>query len=118
MRCRSHATLNPHLVLQSTSFRRWQFCGWFDAELSEKGKEEATAGGKAIADSGIKFDLAYTSVLQRANVTLDTILAGSDQSDVPTTKTWRLNERHYGGLTGKNKAETVEKFGEAQVRSR
>lgn len=86
--------------------------------MSEKGKEEAAAGAKAIKDAGIKFDQAYSSVLQRANVTLETVLAGSDQAEVPTTKTWRLNERHYGGLTGKNKAETVEKYGEAQVRAR
>lgn len=92
-----------------------QFCGWFDADLSEKGLEEATAGGKAIKDAGIKFDVAFTSVLMRANKTLDIMLKESGQEDCPIEKTWRLNERHYGGLTGLNKQETVDKFGIDQV---
>merc|ERR1719401_1848662 len=83
------------------------FCGWYDADLSEKGVEEATAGGKAILDSGIKFDQAYSSLLLRANKTLEIALKGAGQSDVPVEKTWRLNERHYGGLTGLDKKETV-----------
>jgi len=92
-----------------------RFCGWFDAGLSEKGMKEAKAGGKALRDAGYKFDVAHTSVLQRAQTTLKTVLAEIDQSDLPTQKSWRLNERHYGGLTGLNKAETAEKHGEAQV---
>lgn len=91
------------------------FCGWYDADLSAKGVEEAQAGGKAILDSGLKFDQAYSSVLLRANKTLDMILAGADQSSVPIEKTWRLNERHYGSLTGLDKQETVEKYGADQV---
>lgn len=91
------------------------FCGWYNAELSERGVSEAHKAGKALKDAGYKFDLAYSSVLKRANVTCDIILKELGQTDLSYAKTWRLNERHYGGLTGLNKAETVEKFGEAQV---
>jgi len=92
-----------------------RFCGWFDAGLSEKGVTEAKAGGKALRDAGYKFDVAHTSVLQRAQITLKTVLNEIGQTDLPTQKSWRLNERHYGGLTGLNKAETAEKHGEKQV---
>lgn len=92
------------------------FCGWFDADLSEKGVEEATAGGVAIADSGLKFDMAFSSLLGRANRTLNIILEKAGQSGIPIEKTWRLNERHYGSLTGLDKAETAEKYGEDQVK--
>jgi len=91
------------------------FCGWYDATLSEKGQQEAVAAGKAIKDAGLKFDVAHTSVLTRAQVTLNSILEGSNQTGIPINKTWRLNERHYGGLTGMNKAETAAKYGEEQV---
>ena len=93
-----------------------KFCGWFDANLSPKGVEEATAGGKALAEAGFKFDVAHTSLLTRAQVTLDTVLGQIGQSDLLVEKTWRLNERHYGGLTGLNKAETAAKHGEDQVK--
>nr|XP_002126211.1 phosphoglycerate mutase 1-like [Ciona intestinalis] len=92
-----------------------KFCGWFNADLSPKGKEEANAAGKALKDSGYSFDLAYTSVLTRANETLDAILGELGQKSIPIKKSWRLNERHYGGLTGLNKAETAKKYGDAQV---
>lgn len=92
------------------------FCGWFDANLSEKGQEEAKAAGKAVKEAGLKFDIAHTSVLTRAQVTLANILKESGQENVPVSKTWRLNERHYGGLTGLNKAETAAKYGEEQVK--
>ncbi|KAK5639573.1 hypothetical protein RI129_012065 [Pyrocoelia pectoralis] len=91
------------------------FCGWFDANLSEKGREEALSAGKALKDANYKFDLAYTSVLTRAQDTLKSILEQIDQTDIPVNRTWRLNERHYGGLTGLNKAETAAKYGEEQV---
>uniref|UniRef100_A0AAZ3P4V7 Phosphoglycerate mutase n=1 Tax=Oncorhynchus tshawytscha TaxID=74940 RepID=A0AAZ3P4V7_ONCTS len=93
-----------------------KFCGWFDADLSEKGLEEAKRGAKAIKDAGMKFDICHTSVLKRAVKTLWTILEGTDQMWLPVYRTWRLNERHYGGLTGLNKAETAEKHGEEQVK--
>lgn len=91
------------------------FCGWYDANLSEKGVQEAQAAGKALKNAGWKFDLAHTSLLTRAQKTLGAILEEIGQQDLPVEKTWRLNERHYGGLTGLNKAETAAKFGEAQV---
>ncbi|KAM9518046.1 phosphoglycerate mutase 2-like [Salvelinus alpinus] len=93
-----------------------KFCGWFDADLSEKGLEEAKSGAKAIKEAGMKFDICHTSVLKRAVKTLWTILEGTDQMWLPVYRTWRLNERHYGGLTGLNKAETAEKHGEEQVK--
>lgn len=93
-----------------------RFCGWFDADLSEKGVEEARRGALAIKEAGMKFDVCYTSVLKRAVKTLWTIMEGTDQMWLPVIRTWRLNERHYGGLTGLNKAETAEKHGEEQVK--
>jgi len=92
-----------------------RFCGWFDAGLSEKGLSEAVAGGKALKNDGFVFDAAHTSVLQRAQTTLSTVLEEIGQTDLPVEKTWRLNERHYGGLTGLDKAETAAKHGEEQV---
>lgn len=77
------------------------FCGWYNAELSDRGRDEAMKAGKALKDAGYKFDLAFTSVLKRANDTLNCILQQLGQEDIPITKTWRLNERHYGGLTGR-----------------
>nr|XP_039265213.1 phosphoglycerate mutase 2-like [Styela clava] len=93
-----------------------KFCGWFDADLSEKGVAEANAAGEALKKEGLSFDLAYTSVLKRAEETLDMALKKLGQTDIPIKHTWRLNERHYGGLTGLNKAETAEKHGEEQVK--
>lgn len=79
------------------------------------GVEEAAAAGKALANENFKFDVAHTSLLTRAQETLKSILKGVGQENIPVEKTWRLNERHYGGLTGLDKAETAEKYGEAQV---
>jgi len=93
-----------------------KFCGWFDANLSEAGVKEAIAGGKALKDAGYSFDVAHTSLLTRAQVTLKNCLEQIGQTDLPVEKTWRLNERHYGGLTGLNKAETAAKHGEEQVK--
>lgn len=93
-----------------------RFCGWFDAELSEAGIKEADAAGKALKDNNYSFDIAHTSVLTRANKTLGAILTAIGQTDIPIEKTWRLNERHYGALTGLNKAETAAKHGEEQVK--
>ena len=79
------------------------------------GIEEAKAAGTALKNENYSFDLAYTSVLQRANITLDYILTALGQTDIPIKHSWRLNERHYGGLTGLNKQETAKKFGDEQV---
>ena len=91
------------------------FTGWADVDLSEKGVQQAIDAGKLIKKAGIEFDVAFTSVLKRAIKTTNLALEFSDQLWVPVQKSWRLNERHYGGLTGKNKAEAAEKFGEEQV---
>ncbi|XP_053945171.1 phosphoglycerate mutase 2-like [Anastrepha ludens] len=93
-----------------------QFCGWYDSALSDKGVKEAKSASKAIKECGFKFDICHTSVLCRAIITLDIILKEIGQTDTPICKTWRLNERHYGGLTGLNKAETAAKYGEEQVK--
>ena len=91
------------------------FTGWADVDLSEEGTQQAIDAGKLIKEADIKFDLAFTSVLTRAIKTTNLALEYSDQLWVPVEKSWRLNERHYGGLTGKNKAEAAEKFGDEQV---
>ena len=92
-----------------------KFTGWTDVELSEKGVSEAKAAGKLLKDKGFHFDLAFTSVLKRANDTLDYILKEMGQEGIEIRKNWRLNERHYGALQGLNKAETKDKYGEEQV---
>jgi len=92
-----------------------KFCGWFDAKLSEKGVGEAKKAGEALKEAGFKFDLAFTSLLQRAQITLENITEIIGQNDLETMKTWRLNERHYGSLTGLNKADTAKKYGDEQV---
>jgi len=90
------------------------FCGWFDADLSDAGRAEANAAGKALKEAGLVFDVAHSSLLQRANKTCQKILEMTG-SECEMKRTWRLNERHYGGLTGSNKLEAVEKFGAEQV---
>jgi len=93
-----------------------RFTGWTDVDLSDKGVAEAHDAGKLLRDSGYHFDLAYTSVLKRAIRTLWIVLDKMDLMWIPVVPNWRLNERHYGALQGLNKAETAEKFGEAQVK--
>ncbi len=93
-----------------------RFTGWQDVGLAEKGKKEAHQGGKALHEKGFEFDIVYTSVLKRAIHTMDIILDELDQSWLPIIKDWRLNERHYGGLQGLNKAETAARHGEDQVK--
>ncbi len=93
-----------------------RFTGWTDVDLSEKGREEAHEGGRILKAEGYQFDVAYTSVLKRAIRTLWIVLDEMDLMWIPVHRTWRLNERHYGALQGLNKAETAEKFGEAQVK--
>ena len=92
-----------------------RFTGWKDVDLSEKGKEEARAAGKLLKDNGFAFDEAFTSVLKRAIRTLWIVLDEMDLMWIPETKSWLLNERHYGGLQGLNKAETAAQYGEEQV---
>jgi 2,3-bisphosphoglycerate-dependent phosphoglycerate mutase len=92
-----------------------RFTGWKDVDLSEQGREEARQAGLLLKQEGYTFDEAYTSVLKRAIRTLDIILDVMDLMWIPVTKSWRLNERHYGALQGLNKAETAAKYGEEQV---
>jgi 2,3-bisphosphoglycerate-dependent phosphoglycerate mutase len=92
-----------------------RFTGWKDVDLSEKGIEEAHAAGKLLKEEGFTFDEAYTSVLKRAIRTLWIILDEMDLMWIPETKSWMLNERHYGALQGLNKAETAAQYGEEQV---
>lgn len=91
------------------------FTGWTDVDLTEQGIDEARAAGRALADAGYRFDIAYTSVLKRAIKTLWLMLEEMDRVWIPVERDWRLNERHYGALQGLNKAETAAKYGEDQV---
>ena len=92
-----------------------RFTGWTDVELSEQGIKEAKEAGKVLKEKGFNFDVAYTSVLKRANDTLKYILEELREENIPVKKSWRLNERHYGALQGLNKDETKEKYGAEQV---
>lgn len=92
------------------------FTGWMDCDLSEKGHEEAKEGGRTLKTEGYDFDICYTSYLKRAIHTLNHVLDEMDRSWLPIIKSWKLNERHYGGLQGLNKSETAEKYGEDQVK--
>jgi len=93
-----------------------KFTGWVDVELTPKGVEEGKAAGVLLKKEGFKFDQAFSSVLKRANNTLGFILDGIDQVDIKITKDKDLNERHYGDLQGKNKAEVAKEFGDDQVK--
>lgn len=92
-----------------------RFTGWHDVDLTDQGREEAHAAGELLRAHGYRFDIAYTSVLKRAIRTLWIALDELDAMWIPVIKDWRLNERHYGALTGLNKAETAEKYGDEQV---
>ena len=91
------------------------FTGWKDVDLTDKGRQEASDAGKLLRELGYEFDIAYTSVLKRAIRTLWIMLDEMDQMWIPVVRDWRLNERHYGALTGLNKAETAAKYGDEQV---
>jgi 2,3-bisphosphoglycerate-dependent phosphoglycerate mutase len=101
---------------ESTWNKENRFTGWKDVDLSEKGVEEAREAGRLMAAEKFEFDVAYTSVLKRAIRTLWIALDEMDMMWLPVHTSWRLNERHYGGLQGLNKAETAAKHGEAQVK--
>jgi 2,3-bisphosphoglycerate-dependent phosphoglycerate mutase len=101
---------------ESTWNRENRFTGWTDVDLSERGLVEAQDAGRLLRDGGYGFDVAYTSVLKRAIRTLWIALDALDLLWIPVTKSWRLNERHYGALQGLNKTETAAKHGEAQTK--
>jgi 2,3-bisphosphoglycerate-dependent phosphoglycerate mutase len=90
------------------------FTGWVDVALSEKGRVEAENGGRMLADAGLLPDVVHTSVLRRAITTANIALDLADRHWIPVKRSWRLNERHYGALQGKNKKQTLEQFGEEQ----
>ena len=110
----------PTLVLLRHGQSQWnlenRFTGWWDVDLSPKGIEEARDAGRLLRDKGVDFDRCYTSVLTRAIRTLHLVLHEMDRLWLPVTKDWRLNERHYGGLTGLNKQEMIDKVGADQVK--
>ena len=87
------------------------FTGWVDVRLSDQGVAEATRAGVLLAESGLKPDILYTSVLTRAIQTANLALDAADRAWIPVKRSWRLNERHYGALQGLDKAETLEKYG-------
>lgn len=95
--------------------RENRFTGWTDVSLSDRGAAESREAGQCLREGGFRFDVAYTSLLKRAIQTLDIVLEELEMLWIPTEKSWRLNERHYGALQGLNKAETAGRFGEAQV---
>lgn len=109
----------PTLILLRHGQSQWnledRFTGWVDVDLTAKGEAEARKGGELIKAEGIAIDRVFTSVLTRAIRTSWLALHAAGQVYVPEIKDWRLNERHYGGLTGLNKAETAVKHGDAQV---
>ena len=110
----------PTLVLLRHGQSQWnlenRFTGWWDVDLSPQGVEEARLAGSLLREKGFDFDCCFTSVLTRAIRTLHLVLHEMDRLWLPVTKDWSLNERHYGGLTGLNKQEMIDKVGPDQVR--
>jgi 2,3-bisphosphoglycerate-dependent phosphoglycerate mutase len=108
------------LVLLRHGQSQWnlenRFTGWWDVDLSATGVAEARAAGVLLSEAGFDFDLCFTSVLTRAIRTLHLVLHEMDRLWLPVAKDWRLNERHYGGLTGLNKQEMIDKVGAEQVK--
>ena len=92
------------------------FTGWVDVRLTEKGRAEAARGGELLKDAGILPDVLYTSVLSRAIQTANLALDSADRLWIPVKRSWRLNERHYGALQGKDKAQTLAEFGEEKFK--
>ena len=110
----------PTLVLIRHGQSSWnlenRFTGWWDVDVTEKGAAEALAAGQLMRDKGLDFDCCFTSLQTRAIKTLNLALEEMGRLWLPVEKDWHLNERHYGGLTGLDKAETAAKHGEAQVK--
>jgi 2,3-bisphosphoglycerate-dependent phosphoglycerate mutase len=110
----------PTLILLRHGQSQWnlenRFTGWWDVLVTEKGADEARAAGALLKAKGVLPDVAFTSVQTRAIQTLHLALEAAGRLWIPETKDWRLNERHYGGLTGLDKAETATKHGEEQVK--
>ena len=114
--------MNPALlILLRHGQSQWnasnQFTGWYDCELTPKGEAEARAGGAALAEAGLLPDIVHTSVQTRAIRTAEIALAEMDRTGVPMKQHWRLNERHYGDLTGLDKADTRQRYGDEQLKA-
>ena len=107
------------LVLLRHGESQWnlenRFTGWTDVDLTEKGEAEARESGKLLKEEGFQFDVVHTSVLKRANRTMEICLDEMGEDNILIKYNWRLNERHYGALQGLNKAETAKKYGDEQV---
>ena len=107
------------LVLLRHGQSRWnlenKFTGWTDVELTEKGESEARYAGELLSKEGFKFDKVHTSLLKRAHSTMKICLKEMGLNSIPVTRSWRLNERHYGALQGLNKAEIAKEYGDEQV---
>ena len=107
------------LVLLRHGESQWnlenRFTGWTDVDLTEKGEAEARESGKLLKEEGFQFDVVHTSLLMRANRTMEICLEEMGENDILIKYNWRLNERHYGALQGLNKAETAKKYGDKQV---
>ena len=110
----------PRLILVRHGQSQWnlenRFTGWWDVDLTSKGEDEARAAGHLLAEKGMLPDIAFTSLQTRAIRTLHLALEAVGRVWIAETKDWRLNERHYGGLTGLDKAETAAKHGDDQVK--
>ena len=111
----------PTLVLLRHGQSIWnlekRFTGWVDVDVTTEGEAEAARAGELLKAAGVEFDRAYASVLTRAIRTADLALARADQMWIPLTKSWRLNERHYGALTGRTHAEVAAEAGDEQVKT-
>jgi 2,3-bisphosphoglycerate-dependent phosphoglycerate mutase len=110
---------SPHtLILLRHGQSQWNelnlFTGWVDVRLTEQGRAEAQRGGELLAEAGLLPDVVHTSLLSRAIQTADIALDAADRLWIPVSRSWRLNERHYGALQGKDKAETLAEFGQEQ----
>ena len=107
------------LVLLRHGESQWnlenRFTGWTNVDLTEKGEAEARESGKLLKEEGFQFDVAHTSLLMRANRTMEICLEEMGENDILIKYNWRLNERHYGALQGLNKAETAKKYSDEQV---
>ena len=106
------------LILLRHGHSEWNaknlFTGWVDVDLNEQGVDEALRGAELLAEAGLAPDVLHTSLLRRAIRTAEIVLNGIDRHWIPVRRSWRLNERHYGALQGKDKKETLEQFGEEQ----
>ena len=111
-------TTTGTLVLLRHGESEWNkanlFTGWVDVPLSEKGRDEAARGGELLVENGLLPDVLHTSLLRRAITTAELALAAADRQWIPVRRSWRLNERHYGALQGKDKAATLAEYGEEQ----